>query len=318
MRELLQRSSAYKIIASDKKNGLLSHGYLVVCQDGDMHGEYLKMLAKLMMCDSEEFCDCCRICKLTDTWSHPDILLFPKEGKLKTDSADELVRQSFVRPFELDKKLFVVKRIEELNQNQNKLLKTLEEPPKNTHLLISCERPSAVLSTIKSRAKVVEIPLFTKEEILSFAKRQGYAGERLELSAILCGGKVGQFKRYYENEDLLRIKDLAIEVLTVMNTKTLPSYSARLKNISLQDFMSILKVVLGNLMEYFTFKRESPGYEALYQNSQKLRYGSVIAIIERINVLERSAHFNLNSTILADSILFAVMEEKTKWQKLSV
>ena len=71
-------------------------------------------------------------------------------------------------------------------------------------------------------------------------------------------------------------------------------------------------------MEYFTFKRESLGYEELYQNSQKLRYGSVIAIIERINALERSAHFNLNSTILADSILFAVMEEKTKWQKLSV
>lgn len=316
MKNLLKNSSAYKIIASDKKQNKLNHAYLVMCQDGDMHDEYLKILAKLIMCNDAEFCDDCRVCKLIDNKSHPDIAFFPKDGKLKTDSADELIRQSVVKPFELDKRLFVVRKIEELNQYQNKLLKTLEEPPKNVYMLISTERPVAVLPTVKSRSKIVEIQDFSEQELLKTAMSMGYLGDRLMLAVKLCGGKLGRLTRYYENDDLLAIKDLACDMLCNMTGKNLPEYAGKLKNILVKDFISVTKLLLNKLLIYLTDKKVDPLYKNLYQNTEKWRYGSIIAIIERLNGFEKSINFNMNNAILVDGVLFAIMEEKTKWQKL--
>lgn len=317
MKNLVKNSAAYKVIASDKAAGRLSHAYLVVCQDGDMHEEYLKILAKLMACEnSDEYCDECRVCRLIDQKAHSDISFLPKEGKLKTDSADELVRQSVVKPFELSKRIFVVKKIEELNQYQNKLLKTLEEPPKNVHLLISTERPVAVLPTIKSRSKTVEIQDFSEDMLLNAAGNMGFTGERLDLSVKLCGGKMGRLIKYYQNDDLLSIKELSTDMLLSMNGRNLPEFAGKLKNVSMPDFISVTKLLLSKLTEYLTTKRKEPLYERLYPATEKWRYGSIIGTIERLNAFEKSLNFNVNNTILTDGVLFAVMEEKTKWQKL--
>lgn len=316
MKKLIETSTAYKVIAADKKAGRLNHAYLVVCQDGDMHDEYLKILAKLIACDDTEFCDNCRVCKLIDQKAHPDVTFLPKEGKLKSDSADELVRQSVIKPFEITKRVFVVRRIEELNQYQNKLLKTLEEPPKNVYLLISAERPVAVLPTIKSRSKIVEIPDFSESLLYECATRMGFSGERLDLAVKLCGGKMGRLIRYYENDDLLSIKDLSCDMLINMTGRNLPEYAGKLKNISMTDFIGVTKLMLGKLLEYLASKRVEKGYEKLYPATEKWGYGPIIATIERLNKFEKSVNYNINNAILTDGVLFAVMEEKTKWQKL--
>ena len=221
-----------------------------------------------------------------------------------------------VKPFELDKRLFVVRKIEELNQYQNKLLKTLEEPPKNVYMLISTERPVAVLPTVKSRSKIVEIQDFSEQELLKTAMSMGYLGDRLMLAVKLCGGKLGRLIRYYENDDLLAIKDLACDMLCNMTGKNLPEYAGKLKNISVKDFISVTKLLLNKLLIYLTDKKVDPLYKNLYQNTEKWRYGSIIAIIERLNGFEKSINFNMNNAILVDGVLFAIMEEKTKWQKL--
>lgn len=316
MKKLIETSTAYKVIAADKKAGRLNHAYLVVCQDGDMHDEYLKILAKLIACDDEEFCDNCRVCKLIDQKAHPDVTFLPKEGKLKSDSADELVRQSVIKPFEITKRVFVVRRIEELNQYQNKLLKTLEEPPKNVYLLISAERPVAVLPTIKSRSKIVEIPDFPESTLFECATRMGFSGERLDLAVKLCGGKMGRLIRYYENDDLLSIKDLSCDMLINMTGRNLPEYAGKLKNISITDFIGVTKLMLGKLLEHLASKRVEKGYEKLYPATEKWGYGPIITTIERLNKFEKSVNYNINNAILTDGVLFAVMEEKTKWQKL--
>lgn len=316
MKNLIKDSPAYKIISADKRAGRLNHAYLVTCQDGDMHEEYLKILAKLMACDSDDFCDRCRVCKLIESNAHSDVTFYPKEGKLKTDSADDLVRQSVIKPFELSKRIFVVKKIEELNQYQNKLLKTIEEPPKNVHLLISTARPVAVLPTIKSRSKIVEIPDFSESALLKTAKDMGYEGDRLALAVKLCSGKMGNLIRYYQNDELLTVKDIATDVILNMTGRTLPEYAGKLKNFSMPDFISVTKLLLSKLMEFLVDKKEDDLYSSIYPASQKWRYGSIIGAIERLNGFEKNLNFNINNSMLVDGVLFAVMEEKTKWQKL--
>ncbi len=315
MRELISQTPAYKIIRADKQAGTLSHTYLLVCHDQVMHEAYLKVLAKLMLCDDVDFCNTCRVCKLIDNLTHPDFFYYPKDGKLGAETADEIVRQSVIRPFELDKKLFVINQFERLAQTQNKLLKTLEEPPKNTHILLSALRPTAVLPTIKSRSKIIEIPPFTKEQLNAFALRQGFYGEKLELSIGLADGKVGELLRYYETDELLDLRELALDILSKMTAKNLPNFASKLKDVDLKDFIGILKLQLSNILSLLA-NGNSAASAKLIEITQKSRYGSIIGIIERLNQLEKSLNFNLNGTMAIDAVLFCVMEEKSKWQKL--
>ena len=48
---------------------------------------------------------------------------------------------------------------------QNKLLKTLEEPPKNVHILLGATSEYPLLATLKSRVKKLEIPPFDNQTI---------------------------------------------------------------------------------------------------------------------------------------------------------
>ncbi|MBQ2908449.1 MAG: hypothetical protein IJE56_00675, partial [Clostridia bacterium] len=171
------------------------------------------------------------------------------------------------------------------------------------------------LPTIKSRSKIIEIPPFSRKQLGDFALRQGFFGEKLELSLSLADGKVGELLRYYETDELLDLRELALDILSDMTAKNLPSFASRLKDVNIQDFIGILKLQLSNVLSLLA-GGDHAASEKLINITQKSRYGSIIGIIERLNALEKSQNFNLNGTMLVDGILFAVMEEKSKWQKL--
>ncbi len=82
------------------------------------------------------------------------------------------------------------------------------------------------------------------------------------------------------------------------------------------DFIGVTKLMLGKLLEYLGKREVEKGYEKLYPAAEKWGYGPIIATIERLNKFEKSVNYNINNAILTDGVLFAVMEEKTKWQKL--
>ena len=155
---LIKDTRAYKTVAADKAAGRLSHAYLFISSDGVNSGEYLKIFAKLIMSDfADERAD-----GLIDNGYHPDVLTFPKNGEavLKEDVA-KIIEESFLKPVESDKKLFLINNGESMNAtSQNKLLKTLEEPPRGVHILIHATTEYPLLSTFKSRVKKLVIPPF--------------------------------------------------------------------------------------------------------------------------------------------------------------
>jgi DNA polymerase-3 subunit delta' len=73
---------------------------------------------------------------------------------MTSEEVNELIEESYLKPIEGDKKIFIVNRAESINHvAQNKLLKTLEEPPKGVHIIMGATNEHALLPTIKSRVK---------------------------------------------------------------------------------------------------------------------------------------------------------------------
>jgi DNA polymerase III subunit delta' len=92
---------------------------------------------------------------------HPDIRWIEPEGKarqIKVDECRELAQFIGLTSYEGGWKAGVVLFADRLNaSSQNMLLKTLEEPPPRSLLMLVTDVPAAMLPTIRSRAQFIEV-----------------------------------------------------------------------------------------------------------------------------------------------------------------
>ncbi len=91
--------------------------------------------------------------------SHPDLTWVTPSGAaemLVADIEEPVVAAAARTPFESARRVFVIERADTMNdQAANRMLKTLEEPPAFTHLLLLADRREDVLATIASRCQAV-------------------------------------------------------------------------------------------------------------------------------------------------------------------
>ena len=93
MVRLFKDTVAYRIVSGDKKKNSLSHAYLLLCQDGAAIPEYLKTIAKTIICEDESgFCDQCRSCSLIERNLYTDVSFYPKGDGGKNPTSPALIR----------------------------------------------------------------------------------------------------------------------------------------------------------------------------------------------------------------------------------
>ncbi|MFY9398767.1 MAG: DNA polymerase III subunit [Desulfomonilia bacterium] len=105
-------------------------------------------------------CACCRKVKAgPDTATHPDLLtVSPEEGRqvITVNDIRDMISEIGLKPFEAKTRFVVIEPAEQLNKaSSNALLKTLEEPPASTVIILVSHRPSLLLPTIVSRCRAL-------------------------------------------------------------------------------------------------------------------------------------------------------------------
>lgn len=307
--KLIKNTNAYKIIRGDKKRGELSHAYLIVFGDGIMLKSFMKLFASLIMCEKGEACGECRPCRLIMKESYADCDFYPKEGdKIKTADIDDLVSKTIVKPLENNVRLFVLSGAENMTaEAQNKILKTLEEPPENVCILIGAASDSTLLPTVKSRVKRLDIPPFSDGEIRRVLEKDYTDSAKLESAIALGGGRIGSVIKAYEDGGSEKLQALCNEVLFSMrSSKDVAKYSCRITKDNIRDFISVLKNETAKLLLKDKQKAAENGYTT----------GALLAIEDMLCEKERAVYFNANAVMTADGILLAILGEKYRWQKL--
>ncbi len=91
--------------------------------------------------------------------NHPDLTWISPSGAheiLVSDIDRPLVAAASKTPFESQRRVFVVERVDELgDEAANRMLKTLEEPASFVHMILLTDRLGEVLPTISSRCQLV-------------------------------------------------------------------------------------------------------------------------------------------------------------------
>ncbi len=154
--QLLQRSL---------ERGRLAHAYLFSGNDLDELEAVAKTVAKTLNCQSPprkttaglplDSCDQCSSCRRTDSCNHPDVLWLRPESKsriITIDQVRELLQTVNLKPTEAEFKVAILVAADRLKvEAANAFLKTLEEPPGKSILILLTTEPQRILETIVSR-----------------------------------------------------------------------------------------------------------------------------------------------------------------------
>ena len=88
-----------------------------------------------------------------------------KKDEINVNQTRKIINDIKLTPSISKNKVLIIDAIDDLNINaQNALLKTLEEPPVNTYLLLICHNINKVITTIKSRSNTINVKQLSFED----------------------------------------------------------------------------------------------------------------------------------------------------------
>jgi DNA polymerase III subunit delta' len=127
---------------------------------------------------------------------HPDVVeIDPATTQIVVGDADRFVREAHASPIEGERKVVLLFGADRLNDiAANRMLKTIEEPPARTHVVLVAERAERLLPTIRSRCQRVDFAYLSEPAVQEAVIRSRGDGDatpdRIELVARLAGGRV--------------------------------------------------------------------------------------------------------------------------------
>ncbi len=257
MQTLLKSTQAYKILHAETRAERSSHAYLLLMEDKRNLREACKAFAKLFFgCDMQESggyqsyslsADKQRISKLIDEESFTDCLFFPeKDKKIMVDDAEKICEECTLSAVEGNRKVFVLCDFADANAaTQNKLLKLLEEPPKEVVFLLGATSAYPLLPTVLSRAKKLEIlPFDAVQTADCLARLYGdkFDKKTLELCAVASGGVIGTAQAMLEGERYTALLDGAFALATCPLTKLPTTVKQHGESKNPKELLSFLRI----------------------------------------------------------------------------
>ena len=176
----------YRTFVNSKKQGKLSHAYLISGAPGTPLLEVAKYLAKSILCDdpSPLACNNCITCLRVDDNNYTDLNIY--DGSLSTIKKQQVVDIEI----KFQKKAFESKGIMiyilHLVENMtveavNSILKFLEEPETEVYAFLTTNNESIILPTIVSRCQTLRLKLVNRNQIIEEAIENGVAQSDAEL-----------------------------------------------------------------------------------------------------------------------------------------
>ncbi len=174
----------------------MAHAVLFTGPVGIGLQHFSKCLTASLLCEntaSEVFaCGDCRSCHLIKGGSHPDLFIIEPEepGKqIKLDEITRLIDSIHLKSQYGGYKIAIISPAEAMNRSAaNSLLKTLEEPPEKSLLILLSHRPNLLPITIRSRCQQINFNPAYDEAAVRWVNENLQPGENAEDLLKMAGG----------------------------------------------------------------------------------------------------------------------------------
>jgi DNA polymerase-3 subunit delta' len=188
--------------------GKLPHAYLFAGPDGVGKRTTALALAQALNCErtpGAALCEC-GPCEKIAAGIHPDVITLAPGGagkQIVIEQVRDLMLALGFPPHEGRARVVIVDDADKMNPAaQNALLKTLEEPPARTHLVLCTTAPDRLLVTIRSRCQRVRFAALAADAIAAVLRAQGADEATAQQAARVSGGSAARAAELAASEGL--------------------------------------------------------------------------------------------------------------------
>jgi DNA polymerase-3 subunit delta' len=230
------QAPALALLRGALARGRVAHAYAFVGPPGV--GRRLAALgfAQACLCPRRG-CGACRVCRRVAAGHHPDCQVLvptpPKDNPrglpaLRIGEIRELQRLASLAPLEGPRKVFILDDADRMTlPTAQALLKTLEEPPPRTLLILVVAHPRVLPPTVLSRCQLVRFRPLEVKDAAGLLRARGADAETAELLARLSRGQVG----LVASADLAALREQRAAALALLGVAP-PLLVARLDEVA--------------------------------------------------------------------------------------
>ncbi len=316
-------TDAYAQLKNDFASGNISHAYLFLSPDRLLLSLLSRAFAALCVFGDENS----ESGLVARNGLHADVKIFPapdESGKARetvlTADIDAITDTLYYRPTAGDKKFYIIDYGETMNAScQNKLLKTLEEPPDSAYFMINATDKSSLLSTVVSRCRQITPPVFSRESLYAAMRQEYPQSDRAELAVSVSRGILDYCVKMMTDDGYARAFDNALTVLlTLKSSKNVLANAARVLNYKdrLSETVEFFEILFRDIMAFHcggalmcgSLKGEIEKLAAEYS------LGATVEIMPALYNAKKRIKLNGNPVSVTDELLFSIAKLKAKYK----
>lgn len=310
----LTKNLQYRQIENSLKNNKLNHAYLLLSQDADYINQMCMFLASKIA--PTEYS---QVIKHT----HPDVFIYGESGKIDVSNVNDIIENLNTRPYSSERKVYCLLNIENMNEtSQNKILKSIEEPPKDVVFLLTSSNRKNILPTILSRVTALEIENLKNDEILTLLLSSGVKEDIAQIAVSNAGGN-STLALKLTNQGFVDLYHIILSMLENVNgSKDCLNYVSKLdnKNIDKEEVIDTVILLIRDIAMVISGQNNlvvsKSDMEAIIRMSKMYSLEATVNIIKECLLLKEDLYYNTNNTAVMDKLVLTIAREKSKCKKL--
>jgi DNA polymerase-3 subunit delta' len=283
--------------------------------------QFAVALAQALNCDrvmNGDACGHCVPCRKIAAGEHADVQTIVKDGQfIKIDQMRSMSRDAQFRPYEGRHRVLIIDEADRMNlPSANSILKTLEEPPESTLIVLVTAKPYGLPETIRSRCQMLSFAPLPADEIDEHLRtRENKPADEARVLARLSRGSIGQALEI-DLDEYREMRDTMLELVETLSladdvTKLLAAseyLGRRLEKDGFEDHLDTLMVLLADLLHLKLNASEesltnSDVVERLARVADKITIDRITLWADQIEQIFQALPRNINRQLAMDAML---------------